>query len=206
MQRDAKHGSSPRVRGTVVRERPPVHLERFIPACAGNSFRDIIEHFIGAVHPRVCGEQYTCRVWTFPASGSSPRVRGTGDRIDPATQCQRFIPACAGNRSSATLIRPVIAVHPRVCGEQLQDQADSVQQFGSSPRVRGTVFQRVAQGGFQRFIPACAGNSEGTAAQDTGHSVHPRVCGEQLVSSACCSSKVGSSPRVRGTVSPGKGK
>ena len=29
-------GSSPRVRGTVVRERPPVRLKRFIPACAGN--------------------------------------------------------------------------------------------------------------------------------------------------------------------------
>ena len=50
-------GSSPRVRGTEEIADLHQHLQRFIPACAGN--RPVSRHSNchNPVHPRVCGEQ-----------------------------------------------------------------------------------------------------------------------------------------------------
>ena len=52
-------------------------------------------------------------------------------------------------------------------------------EFGSSPRVRGTLAARAFEQRVRRFIPACAGNATGI--------------GQSLGAS------IGSSPRVRGT-------
>ena len=195
-------GSSPRVRGTFVRV-------RFIPACAGNSF--FIARLRGcfSVHPRVCGEQNRARSASY---GSSPRVRGT-ERMR-----SRFIPACAGNREQRTQkaiavfgssprVRGTVrfipacagntwqsivpdAVHPRVCGEQVERPVP--RDAGKKPMwfLAGCV----------RFIPACAGNSippgssprvRGTESDSVGSS--PRDRADGILS-------IGSSPRVRGTV------
>ena len=72
-----RDGSSPRVRGTGSRSEWQIPFARFIPACAGNSFRVYKCIHERAVHPRVCGEQGTLR----------PIMR----------IFIRFIPACAGN-------------------------------------------------------------------------------------------------------------
>ena len=71
---------------------------RFIPACAGNRAEGRKAFLTKTVHPRVCGEQLVRLVLWHGLSGSSPRVRGTGNV--PATNLYRtrFIPACAGNR------------------------------------------------------------------------------------------------------------
>ena len=54
-------------------------------------------------------------------------------------EVKRFIPACAGNIHSASVIVLLKAVHPRVCGEhgKLANFYDT--NCGSSPRVRGTL-------------------------------------------------------------------
>ena len=72
---------------------------------------------------------------------------------------------------------------------------------GSSPRVRGTEIHMVAKAFRRRFIPACAGNRTLNAPGAVEVTVHPRVCGEQVVAVAGWSSDAGSSPRVRGTES-----
>ena len=92
-------------------------------------------------------------------SGSSPRVRGTDLLAAIKFSGGRFIPACAGNRSSAEAGLPGFSVHPRVCGEQLDGLQNAARILGSSPRVRGTVIGRLKNHGHSRFIPACAGNS-----------------------------------------------
>ena len=66
---------------------------------------------------------------------------------------------------------------------------------GSSPRVRGTVDHRGVKYGYDRFIPACAGNSLSTTGPRVPTPVHPRVCGEQG----------GVLPRVRGMFRREKG-
>ena len=193
-------GSSPRVRGTgSIGLGGPFH-SRFIPACAGNRPGDQRHDKHPAVHPRVCGEQFAVVLYVCLYGGSSPRVRGTARQIAPLIRQHRFIPACAGN--SLRLLKPAlnIPVHPRVCGEQSQAAKACPQHTGSSPRVRGTERIDHQTGQQLRFIPACAGNSPHLSASGGDHPVHPRVCGEQILSVVPCETYCGSSPRVRGTV------
>jgi len=111
----------------------------------------------------------------------------------------RFIPACAGNRCWSFGRSDGVTVHPRVCGEQSMSSSIFFLFFGSSPRVRGTVplVQHVVV--TLRFIPACAGNRMKFLGYVVLVSVHPRVCGEQLLFLRATALTVGSSPRVRGT-------
>ena len=96
--RQAKLGSSPRVRGTVKLAAGNSLIKRFIPACAGNSLAANRSQMATPVHPRVCGEQAVYAASVELCIGSSPRVRGT-----VKDHPEMII---AG------------AVHPRVCGEQ----------------------------------------------------------------------------------------
>ena len=54
-------GSSPRVRGTGSTKTDNATQIRFIPACAGNSCFVLFADRTPAVHPRVCGEQFSGR-------------------------------------------------------------------------------------------------------------------------------------------------
>ena len=161
----ANIGSSPRVRGTATCLGVGSISYRFIPACAGNRTPRRDGTALPAVHPRVCGEQITnIRELTF-SDGSSPRVRGTAGRRGRNSGRNRFIPACAGNRSSEWCWRVGRAVHPRVCGEQRLSPGQVFPKDGSSPRVRGTAGSPPSPNRVPRFIPACAGNrAAGTAA------------------------------------------
>ena len=74
-------GSSPRVRGTPGRWRSALASGRFIPACAGNSMRRARRASLAPVHPRVCGELREVLAALDDHAGSSPRVRGTLERV-----------------------------------------------------------------------------------------------------------------------------
>ena len=71
---------------------------------------------------------------------------------------------------------------------------------GSSPRARGTVQAVECGDGFERFIPACAGNGGPPRSWWRPVSVHPRVRGERAPQPWGNSPSGGSSPRARGTV------
>ena len=131
--------------------------------------------------------------------GSSPRVRGTANDIETTEAPIRFIPACAGNSAATTTVAAPAAVHPRVCGEQIELHNPMQALDGSSPRVRGTERHRSAAHHKGRFIPACAGNSCDYYMRARTRTVHPRVCGEQVRSIMPSVILYGSSPRVRGT-------
>ena len=71
----------------------------------------------------------------------------------------RFIPAGAGNTYRGPLVGPLIAVHPRRCGEHPCRIRCVDANSGSSPQVRGTLLL-VPSGDIEvRFIPAGAGNT-----------------------------------------------
>ena len=153
-------------------------------------------------------------------SGSSPRVRGTLDDVQPAVVYQPVHPRVCGERAvvaadgvdddgSSPRVRGTrkvtrsfvreATVHPRVCGERdgtlwLLDDSS-----GSSPRVRGTRVYAGRGRGANRFIPACAGNARDAGLRWCECSVHPRVCGERCTATAGVAVVSGSSPRVRGT-------
>ena len=115
----AAAGSSPRVRGTRAAGEARCADGRFIPACAGNSWRRSPPAPPGPVHPRVCGELV-------------PRTQGH-------RRTERFIPACAGN-SSGYEFRDVADAgsSPACAGNSITVFVETAPVSGSSPRVRGT--------------------------------------------------------------------
>ena len=131
----------------------------------------------------MCGEHAAADLHAALFHGSSPRVRGTQQRGDFGSHVNRFIPACAGNTRDTAKSLGYVSVHPRVCGEHGVSQRTRRLGSGSSPRVWGTRYAIAIKTVISRFIPACAGNTE------------PSAAARMVVS--------GSSPRVRGTQRPG---
>ncbi len=197
-ERDWLLGSSPRVRGPEWISASLSLTNRFIPACAGTRDGQKSQRAGETVHPRVCGDQQTDAYNALLNDGSSPRVRGPDLGEVFSRFSLRFIPACAGTSRNACPYPAPPAVHPRVCGDQGQEQKPSCWVFGSSPRVRGPVKRRENPTSNTRFIPACAGTSDWGGAPVCQCAVHPRVCGDQGSQDRLPFGRFGSSPRVRG--------
>ena len=192
-------GSSPRLRGTHHHRQRGRCRHRFIPAFAGNAGLYTGRVPAASVHPRVCGERGHTWNRSLCCPGSSPRLRGTPVPPLPRRLRGRFIPAFAGNAEAGKTLRSILAVHPRVCGERTAEIPAKLQFLGSSPRLRGTPFLDSWKFCFQRFIPAFAGNAAVRAARARSPTVHPRVCGERHSRQRSGSTRIGSSPRLRGT-------
>ena len=86
-----------------------------------------------------------------------------------------------------------------MCGEQWALRALFDFSAGSSPRVRGTVLLGLHEPLDVGIIPACAGNSSSSQDLTLSSRDHPRACGEQATCRWKSQSRMGSSPRVRGT-------
>ena len=195
-------GSSPRVRGTHRLWPKRRQTARFIPACAGNTYEQNSLPSASSVHPRVCGEHQGSLAVLIAFGGSSPRVRGTPKPYRLIANPNRFIPACAGNTHNHRAHHGCLPVHPRVCGEHDRLAIGTDIERVSSPRVRGTRRAIAGIGARARFIPACAGNTPMRCRMCRSWPVHPRVCGEHPGSGKSSALLYGSSPRVRGTLSP----
>ena len=196
----SRFGSSPRLRGTLLRAFLESVPARFIPAPAGNTLYGDESPASMAVHPRACGEHFCTLFSAFLSRGSSPRLRGTHRRVGAAGNLIRFIPAPAGNtcRGGATNSRS--AVHPRACGEHTYTASTSDTGCGSSPRLRGTHRVEHREYAMARFIPAPAGNTIYQSKRPPQQAVHPRACGEHSAVRSRAVRGCGSSPRLRGTL------
>ena len=134
--------------------------------------------------------------------GSSPRGRGTLERLGCGLGQPRFIPARAGNTAGGSATRPRSTVHPRAGGEHSVSRIPSCSNAGSSPRGRGTPAGE-GQGELRhRFIPARAGNTTRAPPAARAPSVHPRAGGEHVAVQVAGRGVTGSSPRGRGTLLP----
>src|SRR3972149_87980 len=111
----------------------------------------------------------------------------------------RFIPAYAGNTMPSLFSPPCSTVHPRVRGEHMNARWISAKSSGSSPRTRGTRLLGEGLEHVERFIPAYAGNTYLATRSSTFDAVHPRVRGEHPLGADLNSTRIGSSPRTRGT-------
>jgi len=197
--RSAIYGSSPRARGTLMSPPTPRARCRFIPAGAGNTFRESQPARRQPVHPRGRGEHGAHQQRANADGGSSPRARGThgGDRADLADH--RFIPAGAGNTAAYSSQAGDQSVHPRGRGEHRSTLLAMALVSGSSPRARGTLKVDYLLLQFLRFIPAGAGNTILCWYASATPTVHPRGRGEHIEQIGKMLGNVGSSPRARGT-------
>ena len=193
-------GSSPHTRGTRIdadRYRPNT---RFIPAYAGNAPRMPRRPTRSPVHPRIRGERKTSDLCKQHPDGSSPHTRGTLHRNVRNLVGRRFIPAYAGNASSACGQRSCSPVHPRIRGEREVLKKRVLVIDGSSPHTRGTPEPTTRLRSEVRFIPAYAGNATGGRETWSHSTVHPRIRGERANAWSHFASSRGSSPHTRGTL------
>ena len=193
-------GSSPQARGTHLREFPRAISPRFIPAGAGNTLYPISPAQLLTVHPRRRGEHLRLCGRLCGRIGSSPQARGTLSAHPAGADCQRFIPAGAGNTSRELSGSNLQTVHPRRRGEHTMPPEPALNVDGSSPQARGTPELPPALPPEVRFIPAGAGNTLSSCVGTNAPPVHPRRRGEHPSPGTRKSKDGGSSPQARGTL------
>ena len=192
-------GSSPRMRGTRHHARLETVETGIIPAYAGNTRERHGTVSDRRDHPRVCGEHLPASSGSCTRRGSSPRMRGTQKTTANTHHTSGIIPAYAGNTQSNTMRGASVWDHPRVCGEHGDNNEESIEDLGSSPRMRGTPYRQPVLAHGAGIIPAYAGNTRLQRYQHERCRDHPRVCGEHCEGLFVASGDVGSSPRMRGT-------
>ena len=193
-------GSSPRMRGTHKVGQKVTTATGIIPAYAGNTVSLSKNEDTPWDHPRVCGEHVSVRTAPSTNTGSSPRMRGTPELQRHHRRNFGIIPAYAGNTRVPACQHHSVEDHPRVCGEH----NDTIRHVGliqgSSPRMRGTLPDFNAPDGITGIIPAYAGNTSSKPKTPTSTRDHPRVCGEHQRRAVLVLLRLGSSPRMRGTL------
>ena len=191
-------GSSPRVRGLLLRGLLSRARTRIIPARAGFTRRFAGESLGRPDHPRACGVYRRHGRPRPRRRGSSPRVRGLLVHRHRVELTPRIIPARAGFTCGCPQDGAESEDHPRACGVYGMMRAGLRVGGGSSPRVRGLRLDSVGTHVGVRIIPARAGFTRPQVGSDVSGRDHPRACGVYQVRTLPMQLASGSSPRVRG--------
>ena len=194
-------GSSPRVRGSHLRQGKDDSRLGIIPAGAGLTRPRPLISRATRDHPRGCG----AHVFSSPADiggwGSSPRVRGSQPSGSFPIHEDGIIPAGAGLTIGYSLAPSIGWDHPRGCGAHTSQNGISSSGMGSSPRVRGSPTIWLYNPRDFGIIPAGAGLTPAWYCPGPLPGDHPRGCGAHIASAGSDVSPWGSSPRVRGSLS-----
>ena len=109
-------GSSPRMRGSLGFRYFTIRLRGIIPAHAGLTALGIFHRSAGRDHPRACGAHSSKARQARRVMGSSPRMRGSPDRLFTTFSQLGIIPAHAGLTRPCTHHFLSLRDHPRACG------------------------------------------------------------------------------------------
>ena len=201
-QRTTRSGSSPRMRGSLHEARRNRLTSGIIPAYAG-----LTRPLVGAPngrrdHPRACGAHSSFPSRQSDCQGSSPRMRGSLLLRAALDEEAGIIPAHAGLTCGAALLPLPRGDHPRACGAHQTLDLKLTDSQGSSPRMRGSPWVvrpgRAADG----IIPAHAGLTHAPYTSTISGRDHPRACGAHPALASSMGSRLGSSPRMRGSLLP----
>ena len=193
-------GSSPRMRGSRDVICGQACRLGIIPAHAGLTCLTFFSIRPLRDHPRACGAHCIDYLTRRRVRGSSPRMRGSHDETDEWLADDRIIPAHAGLTAPA-LRRPWPPWdHPRACGAHRPCSCPSRYRAGSSPRMRGSLPVEAGVTSSQGIIPAHAGLTLFHMVYQTQNRDHPRACGAHFPKTFFQHSRLGSSPRMRGSL------
>ena len=219
----ARMGSSPQVRGAPPSRPRSARACGIIPAGAGSTPSPRPVRIVSRDHPRRCGEHDGALVRGYEMIGSSPQVRGAPrrpgtaaiSRRDHPRRCGEHVepdgsyrplsgssPQVRGALCHAVRERPPPRDHPRRCGEHSFTAPIDASYLGSSPQVRGARWRPRARRASPGIIPAGAGSTRVRTGPVTLEEDHPRRCGEHQASAVSSQVAAGSSPQVRGALSP----
>ena len=130
-----------------------------IPTYAGNTELFFYSAEGVGAHPHVCGEHFTSGKGGMSRAGSSPRMRGTQTEAPLTFLRVGLIPTYAGNTVVVSHVRGGGGAHPHVCGEHPAGNPSGGWEWGSSPRMRGTLLRHGVAGAGRGLIPTYAGNT-----------------------------------------------
>ena len=111
-----------------------------------------------------------------------------------------IIPAYAGSTLLKSLRAALVRDHPRICGEHTDSDNGSRWPQGSSPHMRGALYEAMSQKLNQRIIPAYAGSTRPNVYFGSLSEDHPRICGEHPWHRKNLQLGPGSSPHMRGAL------
>ena len=177
-----RHGSSPRLWGTLPFPCVDCGQLRFIPTPVGNTPNIARGCRHWAVHPHACGEHVDGGTHWGDLRGSSPRLWGTPSQSRCKPSLGRFIPTPVGNTRGLPSRRKTVLVHPHACGEHESDPGGHADNRGSSPRLWGTPLSGFFNPFHKRFIPTPVGNTTPVSRAPVPATVHPHACGEHRLS------------------------
>ena len=152
-------------------------------------------------HPREYGENIAVHDMGAVIEGSSPRIRGELSMLMALSILPGIIPAntgriwCRGGE-----LHPAWD-HPREYGENQVEFKLPPGEAGSSPRIRGESTLYLPDQTILRIIPANTGRIPRSLFASSEDTDHPREYGENCVHHCACSTRLGSSPRIRGELS-----
>ena len=191
-------GLSPRGRGKHPSNKYLTHVQRSIPAWAGETCCAFWISPSPRVYPRVGGgnDAEPCRVQS--RSGLSPRGRGKQALRFTDVEMPRSIPAWAGETKSEFRGYCRCRVYPRVGGGNRSSPTFTLPAMGLSPRGRGKQRRGRGARSRQRSIPAWAGETGHSLSADSAPAVYPRVGGGNYAEWRRKPSLEGLSPRGRG--------
>ena len=135
-------GSPPPMRGKVVQSSLVLSSCGITPAYAGKSEYFNVKQIITKDHPRLCGEKGVFQTSHDRAVGSPPPMRGKAYRQKIRHRVSRITPAYAGKSFLYVDFVPVVANHPRLCGEKLLSACTGGKCGGSPPPMRGKVSEK----------------------------------------------------------------
>ena len=111
---------------------------------------------------------------------------------------KRIIPADAGSTVFCRFRCGFMGDHPRGCGEHSCRSTGAWAGTGSSPRMRGALYEIISNDVQKRIIPADAGSTRLRCRYRAIFQDHPRGCGEHDQTLIQELFQKGSSPRMRG--------
>ena len=106
------------------------------------------------------------KLQTLSNLGSSPHTRGPRQFPGAGGGSPGFIPACAGSTGPGVFWPVELRDHPRMRGVHGDGLPVADGAVGSSPHARGPPGLEAGQYWYDRIIPACAGSTETSAAED----------------------------------------
>ena len=191
-------GSSPLTRGKQRRPRLRDPEPRLIPAHAGKTSSASSARADLRAHPRSRGENPRPARPSTASAGSSPLTRGKPQELPNLLDGLGLIPAHAGKTSIGCVPLTIPWAHPRSRGENVDRCERVTDNAGSSPLTRG---KRAPGRGCRHrrgLIPAHAGKTTTSTAQQQPPRAHPRSRGENNCNSPPAAFTAGSSPLTRG--------
>ena len=153
----SSEGSSPRMRGSPNQPRDDRRDDGIIPAHAGLTRGWRPAALTRRDHPRACGAHLSELHRHQERWGSSPRMRGSPILSVQKIEVVGIIPAHAGLTIFYGGSSSGKRDHPRACGAHPISNPVYGSLVGSSPRMRGSLINRIERMHWRGIIPAHAG-------------------------------------------------